>query len=84
MSEPTAAPKLSAIQMIEQEIGQFFKQREQAIANVHAVDGAIQAYQQLLAKLRAEAVKAEAEVVKIVHEAESEVGKVIEMVKEKL
>ena len=58
---PTPAPavKLSAIQIIEHEIENFIKQREQAIANVHAVEGAIQAGQHLLAKLKAEAVKAE-------------------------
>jgi hypothetical protein len=56
-----AAPvKLTAIQVIEQELGNFLRQREQAVANVHAVEGAIQATQQLLAKLKAEVEKAEA------------------------
>jgi hypothetical protein len=64
VAAPTAAaPKapakpLSAIQIIEQEIVNFFKQREQAIANVHAVDGAIQASQSLLARLKVEEAKA--------------------------
>lgn len=56
---PTPAPKLTAIQIIEQEISNFFRQKEQAVANVHAVEGAIQAGQHLLAKLKAEAAKAE-------------------------
>lgn len=56
------AGRMTAIQIIEQEIVGFIKQREQAVANVHAVEGAIQAAQFLLAKLKAEAAKAEAEV----------------------
>jgi hypothetical protein len=59
------APKLTAIQLIEQELGNFIKQREQAVANVHAVEGAIQAAQHLLAKLKQEAAKAEAVVEKV-------------------
>ena len=59
MSE-TPAPKLSAIQLIEQEIVNFSRQREQAVANVHAIEGAIQAAQHLVGKLKAEAAKAEA------------------------
>lgn len=93
---PQSAKPLTAIQLIEQEIGNFFKQREQAIANVHAVDGAIQAAQVLLAKLKAELVKAEnfakaeaekaeVEAQKLVGEAETEAKavetKVIEFVK---
>jgi hypothetical protein len=54
-----AAPKLNAIQILEQELVSFFKQREQAVANLNAVEGAIQAAQHLLARLRAEAAKAE-------------------------
>jgi hypothetical protein len=54
-----APQKLNAIQLIEQELVGFIKQREQAIANVHAVDGAIQAARHLLDKLKAEVVKAE-------------------------
>ena len=56
---PVTAPKLTAIQIIEQEIVTFFRQKEQAVANVYAVEGAIQAGQHLLAKLKAEAAKAE-------------------------
>ena len=70
---PVSAPKLNAIQIIEQEVGNFIKQREQAVANVHAVEGAIQAAQHLVAKLKAEAAK-----------AEGEVEKVIELVKKEL
>ena len=64
----TPAPKLTSIQIIEQELMGFVKQREQAVANVHAVEGAIQAAQHLLAKLKAEVAKAEAEVEKVVKE----------------
>ena len=92
---PTTEKKLNAIQLIEQELSTFFKQREQAIANVHAVDGAIQATQHLLGKLKVEAAKAEAEAKKLLGEAETEVkeavtavegeaGKVIEFVKKEL
>ena len=70
VATPAPAPKLTAIQIIEQELAGFFKQREQAIANVHAVEGAIQAGQLLLSKLKAAASKAETEV-------ETEVSKVI-------
>ena len=66
------APKLNAIQLIEQEIGNFLRQREQAVANVHAVDGAIQAAQRLLGILKAEAAKAEAEGKKLLADAETE------------
>ena len=68
--------RLNAIQLIEQEILGFVKQREQAIANVHAVDGAIQAAQHLVAKLRAEAARAEAEAKKLVTEAVAELEKI--------
>jgi len=71
-----AAPK-SAIEIIEQEIQGFLKQREQAIANMHAVEGAIQAANFLLSKLRAEAAKAEAEAKKLVGEVETEVSKAV-------
>ena len=74
---PTTEKKLNAIQLIEQELSTFFKQREQAIANVHAVDGAIQATQHLLGKLRAEAAKAEAEAKKLLGEAETEVKEAV-------
>ena len=87
-SAAAPAPKLNAIQLIEQELVGFFKQREQAIANVHAVDGAIQGAQRLLGILKAEAAKAEAEVVKLAGEAETEakklVGDVVEFVKKEL
>jgi hypothetical protein len=74
---PAPAPKLTAIQIIEQEIGNFIKQREQAVANVHAVEGAIQAAQHLLSKLKAEAVKAEEAI-------QGEVAKVVDFVKKEL
>ena len=74
----TVAPqKLNAIQIIEQEIGNFIKQREQAVANVHAIEGAIQAAQHLLGRLKQEAARAEAAVA-------GEVEKVVEFVKKEL
>ena len=93
---PQSAKPLTAIELIEQQIGNFFRQREQAIANVHAVDGAIQGAQALLASLKAElvkaenfakaeAAKAEAEAKKLVGEAETEAKavetKVVDFVK---
>lgn len=72
------APKLNAIQIIEQEVAGFIKQREQAIANVHAVEGAIQAAQHLLGRLKAEAAKAEAAVATEVQEVVTEVGTAVE------
>jgi ABC-type transporter Mla subunit MlaD len=85
------APKPTAIQLIQAELANFFKQAEaaakqaeQAVANVHAVQGAIQATQHLLAKLKAEAEKAEAEGKKLLDEAEAEVKKGIAIVEEKL
>jgi hypothetical protein len=80
VAEGTPAQKLNAIQLIEQEVGNFIKQREQAVANVHAVEGAIQAAQHLLAKLKAAAAAAEAEAKKLVGEAEAEVSKGIALV----
>ena len=79
MSETQEGPVLvsptpkafNAIQMVEQELGNFVKQREAAsqnadrsVANLHAIDGAIQGTQHLLAKLKAAAAQAEAEVQK--------------------
>jgi len=58
-SAPQApAVPLTAIQVIEKEIQGFFKQREQAVANVNAIEGAIQASQHLLVRLRQEELKA--------------------------
>lgn len=71
-----AQPK-SAIEIIEADIVNFFQQRERAIAQVHAVDGAIQATQSLLAKLKAEAAKAEAEGKKLLGEAKAEVSTLV-------
>jgi len=76
--------RLNAIQLIEQELMGFIKQREQAVANVHAVEGAIQAAQHLLGKLRAEFAKAEVEAKKLIGEAESAAGNVIEFVKKEI
>lgn len=67
------AKPLTAIQLIEQEIGNFFRQKEQAIAQVHAIDGAIQAANVLVAKLKA----AEAEAKKLADEAAAEAKKLV-------
>lgn len=77
-------PKLTAIQIIEGELRGFITQREQAVANVHAIEGAIQAAQHLLSKLRAAAAKAEAEVKQVVTEVEQDVTNVIEFVKKEI
>jgi hypothetical protein len=62
---PAVPVKLTAIQVIEQELSGFMKsaevaakQAEQAVANNHAVQGAIQGAQRLLARLREEEAKA--------------------------
>lgn len=81
-----AAPK-SVIQITEEQIFVLGKQREQAIANVHAVEGALQGAQHLLviyknevAKAEAfakeELAKAQAEAKKLIGEAKTEAGKV--------
>lgn len=72
---PVAAPAKpkTAIQIIEEQIVAFFKQREQAIANVHAIDGAIQGAQNTLGILKGEMAKAEAEAKKLLGEAKTEV-----------
>ena len=83
--------KPNAIQLIEQELAGFFKQAElaakqaeQAIANTHAIQGAIQGTQLLLAKLKAAAAEAEAEAKKLVGEVEGEVKKGIALVEKEL
>jgi hypothetical protein len=95
----TAAPvKKDAIQLIEEQLANFAKQREQqvanvtaiekqreqAIANVHAVEGAMQGAQHLIALLKAEALKAEAEAAKLAEAGLVEVDKVVEFVKKEL
>lgn len=77
---PATAPKLTSIQIIEQELENFFKQRLQAVANVNAVEGAIQAAQHLLGRLKQEVAKAEAEAKKLLGEAETEVETGIHLV----
>lgn len=85
-----AAPK-SAIQLIEEQIVGLIKQREQAIANVHAVEGALQGAQHLVGLLKAEAAKAEvaakelaakveAEAKNLLSEAKAEITKVVDAV----
>ena|SRR5579863_1075262 len=84
-SAPAAAPvpatpspkKLNALETIEQDIANFFKQREEAIARVHAIDGAIQASQHLLGRLKANLEEAAKDV-------KAEVEKGIALVKKEL
>jgi 3-oxoacyl-ACP reductase-like protein len=82
------AKPLNAIQLIEQELVAYIRQREQQIANLHAIEGAIQGAQKLLGKLKAEAVKAVAEVEKVAGEVETEVvkeaGNVVQFVKKEV
>jgi hypothetical protein len=81
-AKPAEAPaKLSAIQQVEQEILSFFQQREQAIARLHAVEGAIQAGQHILAKLKAGEATAIAEAKKLIGEAKPEVESALSAVK---
>jgi hypothetical protein len=61
---PVAAPKLNAIQIVEKELENFTQQHLQAVSNVHALEGAIQAARHLMAKLSAAAAEAEAEIKK--------------------
>lgn len=72
---PTASPaqKLNAIQIVEREVIGFFKQKEQAIANLHAIDGAIQAGNLLLQKLKDEAAKGEAAAKAVIAEVEADI-----------
>lgn len=73
---PAAAPKLNAIQLAEQALFEYIQQREKAIANVHAIEGAIQAAQQLIGKLKAAEAEAVAAAKKLASEAVSAVEKV--------
>jgi hypothetical protein len=54
---PTAQP-FTPIQIVEQQIAQYAQQETQALAQLHATQGALMASQQLLARLRAEENKA--------------------------
>lgn len=78
----SAEPKksLTAVEIIENELKSYFAQREQAIGRVHALDGAIQSAQHLLATFRAEAAKAEslvsAEFKKVENEAKHLIAEV--------
>ena len=76
-AQPAAAKKpLNALQICEQQIKVFFQQKEQAIANVHAIEGAIQAAQHLVGKLKAEAAKVETVVDAAVKAVKAEAEKV--------
>ena len=97
VAEVPAKP-MNAIQIIEQEIGNFSKQHNQTVenlqkakqqvefttANLHAIEGAIQAAQHLLVRLKTEAAKAEAEAKKIAGEVEAGVDKVVEFAKKEV
>jgi hypothetical protein len=55
-----AQTPLTAIQILEQTIVQYQQQTEQAMAQLHATQGALMASQQLLGRLQAEEAKAKA------------------------
>lgn len=74
-SAAPAAPKLNAIQILEQELVNYLQQREQAIANVHAIDGAIQSAKGLIARFKTEAAKAEAAAKTAVSTVEADASK---------
>lgn len=76
---PAAAPAkpLNAFQIVEQELVGYIRQREQQIANLHAIEGAIQGAQKLVGILKAEAAKAE-------NFVEAESSKVVEFVKKEV
>ena len=89
----------TAIQVIEQEIVGYFKQREEAIARVHAIDGAIQSGQHILMTMKAEAAKGialvqtgakavvaevKAEAVAVADKVETEVGTLVKDVESKV
>jgi ABC-type transporter Mla subunit MlaD len=74
----TSMKPVTAIEMLEAEILSFLQQREKAVAQVHAIDGAIQATQHFLAKLRAEAAKAVAAVSTVAEEVVTEVEQTVE------
>jgi hypothetical protein len=83
------APKLTSIQLIEQELQGFFKhaeaaakQAEQAVANVHAIQGAIQGAQHLLAKLKAAEAAAATEAKNLTSEAETSAKNAIHAVED--
>jgi hypothetical protein len=78
------AKPLTAIQLIEQEIVGFLKQKEAAIANVHAIDGAIQGAQSILNKLKTEVAKAEALAKEVVADVKVEATKVVAAVETEL
>lgn len=69
------APAKNALQIVEEQIVAFIQQREKAIANVHAIEGALQASQHLLGVLKAEALKAEAAAKAAVEAAKAEAEK---------
>ena len=78
------AKPLNALQRVELEISNFIKQREtqakaveMALANLHAVEGAIQGAQHILGILKVEAAKAEDEAKKLIEEAAGEVAKIV-------
>lgn len=75
---PAAPAKpLTAIQMIERELAGYIQQKEQMIANLHALDGAIQSSQHLLLKLREAEQAAIAEGKKLIGEVKAEAEKVV-------
>jgi len=83
---PAIAPgkPLNAIQLIEQQVIQYFQQKEQAIANVHALEGAIQAGQQMLQKLKAAEAEAKELAETVAADVESGVKEAVAEVENKV
>lgn len=81
---PVPAPKLNAIQILERDLAEFIRNREQAIANLHAVNGAIQGAERILADLKTEAAKAETVVKTVAKDVASEATKVVDFVKKEV
>lgn len=89
------AQPLNAIQIVEQQIAGFIQQRERAIANVHAIEGALQSAQHLLGVFKTEAAKAEAaakaafekvkaDVESVIHGVDTKAEEVVAVVKKEL
>jgi cell division septum initiation protein DivIVA len=71
---------MSAISVIEKELVTFFQKREEAVAHLHAVEGAIQGAQHLLAKLKAAEAEAVAATEKAATDVKAETAKVVDAV----
>lgn len=78
--ETSPAKPPNAIQILEADLAQYFNQQQHLIANLHGVEGAIQATQNSLTRLKAEAAKAEALVAEGVNTVETAIETGIHLV----